>query len=108
MIRPNLESQASPAVLSADLRRLIRETYLEVDKRLAIMTMIDRHVEHLNALGKYNVARQFLLDQEFEIGEDAKRLEKEQKRARVRLVVRTASPFFVIVAAKYIAAYLGL
>jgi hypothetical protein len=108
MLRPSAEPRASPVVMPEELRQLIRETYKETDKRLAIMTMIERHLDHLNALDLTDRAQEFLTNEEQSIREDAKRLSAERRRAALRLVVRTTIPAAIVLAAKYIATKFGL
>lgn len=111
MCRPSMESRASPVAMPKDLRKLIRETFVEIDKRLAIMTMIERHLDHLNGLGEYDRAYEFLIAEEQEIRKEAKRLGAERRRATIRLVVQTTSPTLVVIivcVARYLAAKHGV
>jgi|SRR5580704_1312230 hypothetical protein len=92
--------RGSPVRMPEGLRKLIRETYGETDKRLWIERMIRDHLDDLNRGEEYESAREFLLQEEETIREEAKRLAIERRRAPLRLVARIAGPAILVIVAR--------
>ena len=108
MLKPSPEPRASPVGMHEELRKLIRETYPEMDERLAIMTMIERHLDHLNSLGDFERAAAFLTREEDEIRADGKRLRSAKRRRTFRVVTAPLVTIALLIAAKYVASKFGL
>jgi hypothetical protein len=100
--------RTSAVAISEELRTLIRETYSDTDRRFAILTMITIHLDHLNNLGAYADAIEFLRQEEENVRADAKRLRDEKRKARFRLVAQITGPTIVVLLAKFFAAKYGL
>jgi hypothetical protein len=108
MLGTSPEPKPTAVALGEGLRSLIRQTYPEMDHRLAIVTMIERHLDYLNAGGDYEAAARFLACEEEAIREDAKRLRAAKRRRVLRLISGPVNPIGIIIAAMCVSDVLGI